>query len=189
MTGKRIFLPLIITTFILAGCRPAAPTPQTTLSETEAKYIAEKTCIKGGESLAPGYYNENSQTWWFDANLNATKPGCSPACVVSAATKTAEINWRCTGIVLPTKAAGESIKQLFISKYPKYAKTLTITISQEAADHVRGMVSFEPNAPGGIFLAVKQNSQWQIVFEGNGIIPCSLSQHNFPSAMLSDCAD
>jgi|GEM_PF-4051181 len=71
------------------------------MSEAEAKKIAEANCIKGGEALIPGTYNENSQTWWFDANLNATRPGCNPACVVSVETKTAEINWRCTGAIPP----------------------------------------------------------------------------------------
>ena len=71
------------------------------MGEADARTIAEKTCIKGGEALQEGTYNENSKTWWFDANLNATKPGCSPACVVSAETKTAEINWRCTGALPP----------------------------------------------------------------------------------------
>jgi hypothetical protein len=73
-----------------------------TMSEGEARVIAEKMCIKGGEALSTGTYNENSKTWWFDANLNATKPGCNPACVVSDETKTAEINWRCTGLA-PTE--------------------------------------------------------------------------------------
>lgn len=81
-----------------------APTaPSITLTEAEAQIIAEQTCIKGGESLAPGIYNENSKTWWFDANLNATREGCNPACVVSEETKTAEINWRCTGLITPTE--------------------------------------------------------------------------------------
>lgn len=80
------------------------------LSETEARVIAEKTCIKGGEALAAGTYNENSQTWWFDANLNATRPGCSPACVVSEETNSAEINWRCTGAIPPPKGStGETL--------------------------------------------------------------------------------
>ncbi|MCX6746250.1 MAG: hypothetical protein NTX00_04540 [Candidatus Parcubacteria bacterium] len=74
-----------------------------TLSEAQARVIAEKTCIKGGEALANGVYNEITKTWWFDANLNATKAGCNPACVVDEATKTAEINWRCTGLILPNK--------------------------------------------------------------------------------------
>jgi hypothetical protein len=73
------------------------------MTQGDARNIAEKTCIKGGEALGPGTYNENSKTWWFDANLNAMKPGCNPACVVSEETKTAEISWRCTGVVLPTK--------------------------------------------------------------------------------------
>lgn len=70
-------------------------TEQATMKEPEARVIAEAACIKGGEALGPGTYNPNSHTWWFDANLNATKPGCFPACVVSEDTKTTEINWRC----------------------------------------------------------------------------------------------
>lgn len=75
-----------------------------TMSESEARVIAQNTCIKGGAdgSLAQkGYYNDNSKTWWFDANLNATQKGCNPACVVSADTKQAEINYRCTGLIQP----------------------------------------------------------------------------------------
>jgi hypothetical protein len=73
-------------------------TPAATLTESEARIIAEASCIKGGEALSAGSYNPNSKTWWFDANLNATREGCNPACVVSEETKTAEINWRCTGL-------------------------------------------------------------------------------------------
>jgi len=77
----------------------AQSTKRSTLSESEAKGIAEKTCIKGGETLAPGFYNETSKTWWFDANLNATREECNPACVVNEENKTTEINWRCTGLL------------------------------------------------------------------------------------------
>jgi hypothetical protein len=73
------------------------PAINSVLSEAEARLIAEKDCIKGGEALAVGVYNAGTKTWWFDANLNATKEGCNPACVVSEETNTAEINWRCTG--------------------------------------------------------------------------------------------
>jgi hypothetical protein len=76
-------------------------TPAATLTESEARIIAEASCIKGGEALSAGSYNPNSKTWWFDANLNATREGCNPACVVSDETKTAEINWRCTGLIPP----------------------------------------------------------------------------------------
>ncbi|MCX6790919.1 MAG: hypothetical protein NTV62_01850 [Candidatus Gribaldobacteria bacterium] len=75
------------------------PAINSLLSEAQARLIAEKDCIKGGEALAVGMYNAGTRTWWFDANLNATKEGCNPACVVSEETKTAEINWRCTGVL------------------------------------------------------------------------------------------
>lgn len=80
-----------------------------TMPEGEAQSIAEKSCIKGGEALGAGTYNENSNTWWYDANLNSTKAGCNPACVVSADTKKAEINWRCTGAISPSPLPNQRI--------------------------------------------------------------------------------
>ena len=78
------------------------------LSEADARAIAEQICIKGGEALSSGgTFNENSKTWWFDANLNATQTGCNPACVVSEETKTAEINWRCTGLISDSGVRGK----------------------------------------------------------------------------------
>jgi hypothetical protein len=71
---------------------------KSSMTEIEARVIAEKECIKGGDALEAGVYNKSSKTWWFNANLNATREGCNPACVVSEETKTAEINWRCTGL-------------------------------------------------------------------------------------------
>jgi len=340
MNKKTIIVILIIALLALAAYWYfvyfiKTPAPQSGLTQAQARVIAEQTCIKGGESLAPGYYNENSKTWWFDANLNATQPGCNPACVVSEQTKTAEVNWRCTGAnppgdgtdagaitnfadcaaagnpvmesyprqcrangqtfteqinkeiscteeqrkaevcsqiydpvcavveiqcikapcnpvkqtfanaceacgnplvksytlgqcegekkdcsadcpmfapppagwcadgkILPAlkddcgclgparcSRASQAIKQLLIEKYPNYAKTLSISIEQETDNYARGSVSFEPGAPGGIFLAAKIDGAWQIVHEGNGEIPCSLVKYGFPGEMLKDCAE
>lgn len=158
-----------------------------TMTEAEARVTAEKTCIKGGESLSPGYYNEGTKTWWFDANLNATKEGCNPACVVSEETKTAEINWRCTGLIVPVDIS-EDIKSLFTLKYPEYRGSITIRIDQQTSDHIRGGVTFVDDQAGGIFLATKIDGVWQLVFDGNGAIPCSLNKYGFPSEMLVDCA-
>ena len=81
------------------------------ITQAEARSIAEKACIKGGEALDDGIYNENTKTWWFDANLNSTREGCNPACVVSEETKQVEINWRCTG-VLPFDSGAEGVVTL-----------------------------------------------------------------------------
>jgi len=76
------------------------------LSLDEAKQIALKDseCSKG--NLKETYMcNEVTGTWWFD--LDIEKQGCMPACVVNVATKEAEINWRCTGLIMPEETTTE----------------------------------------------------------------------------------
>lgn len=156
-------------------------------NEAEARLLAEKYCVKGGETVSPGNYNEETKTWWFDANLNATKPGCNPACVVSEETGKAELNWRCTGLIVPEVSAADAIRELFRKKYPKYASTISVKIGKETMSHARGSVSFVTGAPGGIFLAAKIDGAWTLVYDGNGAISCTLSNYGFPEDMLSDC--
>jgi len=61
-------------------------------------HALNSSCTENGTLTNTHMYNDNSKTWWIDLNL--TKPGCSPACVVDE-NGTAEINWRCTGLILP----------------------------------------------------------------------------------------
>lgn len=91
------------------------------------------------------------------------------------------------GVCKNTVDMENEIKQLFIQKYPKYASTVSVRIGQETETHVRGIVSFETGAPGGIFLAAKIDDKWKIVFDGNGGISCTLAKYGFPNEMLSDC--
>jgi len=68
------------------------------LTYEEVETIAqESACTKEGNLLDTYIYNETTKTWWID--LAIEKEGCSPACVVSEESKTAEINWRCTGLL------------------------------------------------------------------------------------------
>lgn len=70
------------------------------LSYEDAVAIAEDSaCTQEGELKENHFCNENTGTWWID--LEVEKPGCNPACVVDLNTKTAEINWRCTGALPP----------------------------------------------------------------------------------------
>ncbi len=99
---------LALAVFVIYNGDIATKNKGGSLSESEARAIAERTCIKGGESLSPGSYNENSKTWWFDANLNSIHEGCNPACVVSEETNIAEINWRCTGLEEPIACTADA---------------------------------------------------------------------------------
>jgi len=96
------------------GCIPSAgyswceakqkcyrPWEESCMNLSEAVSIAQASeCAKSGNLASTSSYNNNSDTWWID--LDTVKQGCAPACVVYAGNKTAEVNWRCTGL-LPEK--------------------------------------------------------------------------------------
>lgn len=68
----------------------------------EAQSIAEQSeCAQSGALKDTKVCNEITATWWIDLTPNAPQENCNPACVVSLENKTAEINWRCTGLILP----------------------------------------------------------------------------------------
>jgi hypothetical protein len=70
------------------------------MSLTEALSIASASeCTQNATLTDRHSCNSVTGTWWIDLNLE--KEGCSPACVVNVDTKTAEINWRCTGLLVP----------------------------------------------------------------------------------------
>ena len=67
------------------------------ITEVEAREIASLNC-EG--DLGTAMRNSNTGTWWIDLPIDREKPGCNPACVVDEAAKTAEVNWRCTGLLM-----------------------------------------------------------------------------------------
>jgi len=159
-----------------------------TLSFEQALAIATNSdCISSGLVQEEYFYNPSSKSWWF--TMKADKPGCNPACVVLEETKTAEVNWRCTGLnAQPIYQVNESIKQLFADKYKIPKDSISIFIDREDASHVRGIVRFSPDSDGTIFLAVKIDGAWQLVFDDSGTVPCSLAKYGFLKEMLFDCA-
>lgn len=60
-------------------------------------------CVQEGKLLEAHLCNEQSGTWWL--GLEAPRPGCNPACVVSIMDETAVVNWRCTGLLEPSATA------------------------------------------------------------------------------------
>jgi len=68
------------------------------ISKEEAYEIA-KQCVNG--SLTDDYYyNAITDTWWIDFTADEENELCDPACVVFEESKTAEINWRCAGVII-----------------------------------------------------------------------------------------
>ncbi|MCJ7827609.1 hypothetical protein MUP65_00480 [Patescibacteria group bacterium] len=51
-------------------------------------------------------------------------------------------------------------------------------------------IDFASEIGGALWLAYRQNGVWEIVFDGNGTIPCStVDQYQFPVAMVAECWD
>ena len=73
-----------------------APGGQTMTLDEAIRIDEASQCGKEGSMKNNHFCNEGTGTWWID--LQAAKPGCNPACVIDVAKKTAEINWRCTGL-------------------------------------------------------------------------------------------
>jgi hypothetical protein len=76
---------------------PSGTETQAKLAEQEARSIAESQCIKGGQALGAGEYDLSFDKWLYDANLNATRPGCTSKCVVDEKIKKATVMWKCGG--------------------------------------------------------------------------------------------
>lgn len=77
--------------------RPFEEACEGALKGSEVMQIAEAGCGSTGNLTGSISYNPNSKTYWVD--IDADKPGCSPACVVFEENRSAEINWRCTGLI------------------------------------------------------------------------------------------
>jgi hypothetical protein len=79
------------------NCKKAAT--NISMSYYEAKTIATSSeCGVNARLLSKRWCNEGTGTWWIALKPYQPNPGCHPACVVDVVTKTAVINWMCTGL-------------------------------------------------------------------------------------------
>jgi len=62
-----------------------------------------KECSMAGILTDDYFYNKDTKTWWIDLERipELEKDGCNPACVVDEKTKTADVYWRCQGVLPP----------------------------------------------------------------------------------------
>lgn len=105
-----LFVIAVVVVFFIAGCTEQEPATGETdgqgsvMTLDEATAIAENSeCVEQGALAGNEAYNEYTDTWWIDLEMKPefAKDYCNPACVISEYTKTAEINWRCTGALPP----------------------------------------------------------------------------------------
>ncbi len=87
-----------------------------------------------------------------------------------------------------TIADAQGIQKAFADKYHKNIEDITIKVDKYTALHARGTVQFADEPGGGMFLAVKEKGEWDLVFDGNGSYQCEFTDpYDFPEDMVYDC--
>ncbi len=87
-----------------------------------------------------------------------------------------------------TIADAQGIQRAFADKYQKNIEGITIKVDKYTAMHARGTVQFADEPGGGLFLAVKEKGEWDLVFDGNGSYQCEFTDpYDFPEDMVYDC--
>lgn len=80
------------------------------------------------------------------------------------------------------------IQQEFSKKYSKPVENVNLTINRRVGNFAQGGVTFEGEYGGAGWLAVKEDGNWIIVFDGNGAIPCAdVAPYNFPAEFIPGC--
>ncbi len=139
--------------------QPVVPQPGGSLTEAQARVIAENSCIKGGAALEAGQYNAVTKTWRYSANLNATRPSCTPACVVSEAQGTAAVAWECTEVNQADSIDGDTVIVA--------GKVVAINLEQAMVD-----------GPYLITLESAKSKKYTVAVPARGFTMCVANQSN-----------
>jgi len=81
-----------------------------------------------------------------------------------------------------------TIKDLLAQKLGQPVDNIAVSIARETENYSKGIVNILDRNTDGIYLAVKTNGNWQIVWDGQGQYTCAdISSYNFPAEMVNDC--
>ena len=84
------------------------------------------------------------------------------------------------------------IAELLAAKYEKTVSEATVKVTASDETHAAGSVSFGPGpGEGGMFLAVKTDNGWKVVYDGNGSVDCMVMRQTFrfPADILEGFCD
>jgi len=80
----------------------------------------------------------------------------------------------------------EIIQDLFAEKYELKTSKIRVSIEQAVLNHAMGKVVINKEEKN--FLAVKEDEEWMLVFDGAEGFPCSVvGRYMFPNSMVPEC--
>ncbi len=84
--------------------------------------------------------------------------------------------------------AENAVRSEWAKKYNKPQEGVTVKVTKLEGTYVAGSLSFSSkgDAPGGLFLAYKDQGIWRMVYDGNGSVDCETlkSKYGFPDLVL-----
>jgi hypothetical protein len=88
------------------------------------------------------------------------------------------------------KTTKDYILEAFSNKYSRAKEDFKIEVLTEMGNFAKGTVNINNEHSGGLWFAVKRSGGWNIVYEGNGIMPCDIADgNNLPVEIIPGCVD
>lgn len=92
-------------------------------------------------------------------------------------------------ILKPAKTVNEVVAESLAKKYNQPVNNLEVATQANTGTFAKGTVNYK-NAGGGVWFAVKANKDWEVVFDGNGIINCAVvNKYKLPKDLVPGCVD
>jgi len=83
----------------------------------------------------------------------------------------------------------EAIKQALVAKHGWNTEDIIFTVSKSEGSYASGGIREKEAVGGGMWFAAEVGGEWQIVFDGNGVITCAslVDYPDFPTSMIPEC--
>lgn len=88
------------------------------------------------------------------------------------------------------KTTKDYMLDAFSKKYSRAKENFKIEVLTETGNFAKGSVNTNNEHSGGLWFAVKQSGGWNLVYDGNGIMPCDIADtNNLPIELVPSCID
>jgi hypothetical protein len=89
-----------------------------------------------------------------------------------------------------TDAVVVAMTELVSAKYNIDTSTVILTVKHNTGEHATGALRFSNESGGGLWFGVKQEENWKLAYDGNGIVPCNIAEeYAFPTSIVPQCID
>jgi hypothetical protein len=142
-------------------------------------------CVAAGNPVMESYPRQcrhGKQTFTEDTGQIVGGDKDEHGCIGSAGYSWCEPKNKCLRIWEEKCYASleQEIQYILAGKYDKPVGEVAITITKQTGDYAAGGVKFGPTSSvGGMFLAVRSDNIWEVVYDGNGSIDCKKMRNEY----------